>query len=102
MVKRFSKKRAKQNRLYLKLREKFLQDNPMCQVGLPGCRHTSTTVHHVAGRQGLRLIDVNNFLAACMPCHETIEHEPEMAKENGFSKSRLSVIEQEVNAIIIQ
>ena len=36
-MKNISKKRAKENPIYLKLRKKFLLDHPVCQARLPGC-----------------------------------------------------------------
>lgn len=91
MIKRRSKKRAAQNRKYLKLRAKFLEENELCQAGLEGCTIMATTIHHRRGRIQDRLTDVKDFLGCCFSCHELIEHSPEMAKEKGFSKSRLTV-----------
>lgn len=90
-MRKLSKKRAKENRQYLKLREKFLADNPICQIKVPGiCRHEATTVHHSMGRMGLLLIDVRYFKGACLPCHCYVEEHPAEAKEKGWSVSRLS------------
>lgn len=86
---RLSKKRAKQNRLYLKLRKKFLEENYLCQAGLEGCRTVSSTIHHQKGRIGGELTNVENFLACCMSCHDIIHNEPKLALKNGFSKMRL-------------
>lgn len=89
MIKRNTKKRAAQNRLYLKLRAKFLEENELCQAGLPGCNVYANQIHHVGGRCSDKLTDVSNFLAVCPNCHDKIEHSPEMARKKGFSKSRL-------------
>lgn len=88
-MRRLSVKRAAQNRKYLKLRKQFLEDNPICQAGLEGCTIQATTIHHSRGRIQDRLTDVKDFLGCCMNCHGIIENEPIMAKQNGFSKSRL-------------
>lgn len=91
MIKRNTKKRAAQNRLYLKIRAKFLSENELCQAGLEGCTYFATEVHHQEGRIGERLTDVSKFLGTCHSCHQKIEHQPKMAKSKGLSKSRLAL-----------
>lgn len=81
-----SKKRAKENRVYLKKREDYLKENPYCEV--MECLNKSTQVHHKKGRTGDLLIDETHFLAVCYPCHEKIEKKPEWAKNNGYSLIR--------------
>ena len=85
-----SKKRAKQNREYSKIRKQFLNDNPMCEGKLKGCTGQATTCHHSRGRIGDLLTDTEHFIALCMSCHHHVEIEPGMAKELGLSKSRLN------------
>lgn len=60
-------------------------------VRLPDCTHCDPellTVHHKRGR-GPYLLDTTTWLAACMSCHRYIEDHPEIAKENGWSESRM-------------
>lgn len=84
-----SAKRAKQEREYLKLRTEFLNEHSLCQAKLPGiCTVHSTDVHHMKGRIGSLLTDVDNFLSVCRSCHNWIELHPIEAKELGFSKNR--------------
>jgi ribosome-binding protein aMBF1 (putative translation factor) len=46
-----SPKRQKQEREYSKKRKKFLEENPLCQIPVPGiCTHKATEIHHVDGR----------------------------------------------------
>lgn len=100
-IKRRSNKRAKQERLYLKLRDKFLQENPQCAVhklkfhdpwgGVHFC--VATQVHHKKGRIGDLLTDVRYFLPVCDEGHKEIEDNPKWAKEQGFSLNRLSKTE---------
>lgn len=105
-MKRFSTKRSRENRKYLKEREKFLSERQECEAGLSGCTFVATECHHKKGRIGKNLLDRSTWLPVCRNCHDIIENEPEMAKEKGFSKSRLSVVvaehDKDVNAIIIQ
>lgn len=90
MIRKLSKKRANLSAQYRRRRKRFLEDNPICQAGLDGCTHHATQIHHQKGRIGMLLIDMENFLAVCHCCHQIIEHAPEMAKQNGYSKSRLT------------
>lgn len=84
-----SSKKTKLDALYSVLREKFLKKHPMCQAHLYGCTNFSTEVHHSRGR-GEYYLDESTFKALCRKCHDTIENSPNLAKELGFSQSRLS------------
>lgn len=83
-----SVKRAKQEREYSKLRDKFLQDNPVCMF--PECQSEQVTLHHSKGRIGNLLTDVSTFRSLCFKHHQYIELNPDIAKEWGLSESRLS------------
>lgn len=89
-----SVKRAKQEREYLKIRDKFLLDNPTCephsQIWVTRMCAWSTEVHHKKGRIGDLLTDVTFFLPVCRECHQWIEDNPKLAKEKGYSLSRLA------------
>lgn len=85
-IRKFSKKRAKENKDYSLNRKEFLEENPYCKV----CGKIATTVHHKKGRIGGLLNDKRYFLPACDECHTKIELNPDWAKENGYSESRLS------------
>ena len=90
-MRKLSVKRAKQNREYLKLKDIFLTENPVCQAKINRhCTNEATQIHHQRGRVGALLTDTNNFLAVCYQCHAHIELNPILAKELGFSKSRLA------------
>ena len=86
-MRKVAKKRVIQNKSYAEIRQNYLMMFPICQV--KGCFQFATTIHHLAGRSGTLLTDVNNFLGCCMPCHQKIESEPIWAKEQGYSKSRI-------------
>lgn len=78
-----SKKRMEELAKYRPLRDKYLQDNPMCEVD--DCNNVSTNLHHKAGRNGSLLYDVRYFMACCDDCHPRRIHEnPEWARENGY------------------
>lgn len=94
-IPRHSKKRAKQDRKYTKLRKAFLHQFPDCQALRPGCMHEATEIHHMAGRIEDDLTDVDNFLAVCPRCHSWIETHPVEAKALCLSISRLQVTDQD-------
>lgn len=87
-IRKFSKKRAAENRKYSTLRKQFLEDKE-CEAGLEGCTGMASEVHHKKGRIGENFLDVSTWLAVCHHCHIEIETKPAMAKELGLSESRL-------------
>ncbi len=86
-MKKASKKMAKLNREYSKLRKEFLENNPLCNAVIDNCGLTATDVHHMKGR-GLYHLDIKTWLPVCRSCHMWIETHPEDAKELGFSISK--------------
>lgn len=80
-----SKKRAKENRLYLKLRNEYLEEHELCEVCELG---DSFDVHHRRGR-GIYLCEVEWFLAVCRPCHIYIEKHRLWAREQGYLLDRI-------------
>jgi hypothetical protein len=83
------KPREQLEKQYLKIKKKFLADNPLC--GVDGCWKSSEDVHHQKGRTGNLLIDTAHFLPVCRAHHKNIEEKPIEAKAQGHSKSRLGV-----------
>lgn len=83
-----SKKKIVENQEYSLLRVEFLTKHPTCQAKLPGCTISSTDVHHTMGRGKYTLV-VSTWLSVCRVCHTFIENNPDVAKEYGFSKTRL-------------
>lgn len=87
-ISRVSKKRVKENSEYTKVRAAYLKVFPVCEVY--NCNNKSNQIHHMAGREGERLTDINHFLAVCDSCHKYIELNPLWSKEHGYSESRLT------------
>lgn len=87
-LRKVSVKRVIENKEYTKVREAYLKVFPVCEV--LNCNNPSTEIHHKAGREGERLIDINHFLATCSTCHQYIELNPLWAKIQGYSLSRLT------------
>ncbi|PVH26266.1 hypothetical protein DC487_01175 [Sphingobacterium corticibacter] len=86
-----STKRKAQNTLYRKKRLTFMEQNKLCKARLDGCTKSATEVHHKKGRINNLLTDERYFLPVCRSCHQVIELNPVLAKELGFSQSRLNV-----------
>ena len=79
-----SKKMAKINREYSKLRIEFLIDKPNCMASLPGCTLRAAEIHHKKGR-GKYHNDITTWLSVCRNCHTWIELNQSEAIELGFS-----------------
>tara|TARA_R110000751_G_scaffold1991_2_gene7692 strand:+ start:3821 stop:4084 length:264 start_codon:yes stop_codon:yes gene_type:complete len=82
-----SKKMAKTNREYSKLRIEFLTDRPNCMASLPGCTLRAAEIHHKKGR-GKYHNDITTWLSVCRVCHDWIETHPEEAIELNLSITR--------------
>lgn len=80
-LRRVSKKRAKENREYLKLREEFLENRRICEC--EGCIDRSTQVHHTMGR-GKYLCNTFYFMPVCAFHHEYIESHKKWARKIGY------------------
>jgi hypothetical protein len=75
---------------YSKKRIDFLKRNPLCQASIVfDCTKQATEIHHKQGR-GLNLLVEDTWLAVCRTCHQYIEINPNVAKEKGLSKNRLT------------
>lgn len=87
-VKQVSDKRAKELRLYSKLRKEFLSIHEVCEAKLEGCTYEATEVHHRMGRENDLLNDTDKWLAICSSCHRLITDDSKMAIELGLSYAR--------------
>lgn len=91
-INKVGKKLAKEKKTYLKLRLEFLEkpENMFCAV-YPHLR--SDQVHHKRGR-GKNLNKVETWLAVSDDGHKWIEANPKLARERGFTKSRLHMTDE--------
>jgi hypothetical protein len=105
-IRKVSKKRASQSRLYAKLREEFLKEHPYCQWtiwhyclspdevskcggmmpinGQICCVPKSTEIHHRKGRFGSRLNQTEFWMAVSRDGHDWIHANPKPAYEKGY------------------
>ena len=83
-----SSKKKKKDAEYLKLRERFLTENPICQVSVAGCMNGATDVHHKfagSNRDAFYLVQ-STWLAVCRNCHNHIHANPADARTMGWLK----------------
>lgn len=88
-IKKVSKKMAKANNAYSKLRKIFLSNHAICHAKIYKCSLHATEVHHKKGR-GKYHLDTTTWLPVCRNCHNWIENNPAEAIELGFSQPRTS------------
>lgn len=82
-IRKVSPHRAVENKEYVRLRRDYLEAYPVCEVA--ECHLPSKEIHHMQGREGDKLNDINFFLAVCPGCHRKIETDTQWARDNGYS-----------------
>jgi hypothetical protein len=103
-LRKVSKKRAKDGKIYSAKRKAFLESHPICQVWLAEhaaqvfrelimdgeamiyTKYRSTDIHHMAKRTGSNYLDESTWLAVCRENHDRIHNNPAWARANGFLK----------------
>lgn len=109
-LRKVSKKRAKEGRIYSEKRKAFLEAHPICQVwvamrgikeippliyvieGRVYCAEdmihngapTSCDIHHKAKRTGSNYLDESTWLAVSREMHEKIHQNPSWARAQGY------------------
>lgn len=82
-IRRVSKRRAKQLRVYSVVCAEYKAAHPICEK----CREKPTDdVHHKAGRIGEKLNDKTQFIAVCRTCHDEIHQNPNKARSLSLLK----------------
>lgn len=78
-------KRAKELAIYRPLRDKYMEDNPICEC----CESKpSTELHHKKGRMGVMVYYVPFFMACCHWCHKEIHAESAWSYKQGYLISK--------------
>lgn len=84
-----SPKRQKEENQYNKEAKQFKEDNPLCQIGIPGiCTHKTVDVHHEGGKENELLLKKEWWRAACRPCHDWVTINTQAAIDMGYSRQR--------------
>lgn len=92
MIRKVSKKRAKQLSQYNKRVKAWKHENSICLVGVKGCTRFTDDCHHMAGKENERLLDETLWLPVCRNCHTYITENSKEAIENGWSVSRIAKV----------
>lgn len=88
VIPRVSSKRKQKDAEYLKLRERYLTENPLCMVKVNGCMHNATDVHHTfagSNREAFYLVQ-STWKAVCRNCHDYIHAHPSEARTMNWLK----------------
>ena len=89
-----SPKRQKQETQYNKRAKLFKEENPHCNIGIPGtCTHFTQDVHHEGGRENDLLLKEEWWRATCRACHNWVGDNPAEAIELGYSRPRTTQLE---------
>ena len=64
----------------MKLRKKFLEDFPICEVCT---KEKSIDVHH-KDKRGKNYLEVDTWLSVCRMCHNHIHANPSWARANNY------------------
>lgn len=75
-----SKKRAKEVKEYMVLRQDFLEEFPFCEVCT---KKPSSDVHH-KDKRGKNFLEKDTWLSVCRECHQIIHANPSWARENDY------------------
>lgn len=89
-LRKVSKRRQIEGKIYLEKRKEFLKENPLCQIKSPDCTKRAVVIHHKKGRVGALFLDENFWAASCWKCNQYCEEEKQWAIENGHRLDRLS------------
>ena len=88
VIPQVSSRRKQKDAEYLKLRERFLTQNPICQISVAGCSNGATDVHHTyagSNRDAFYLVQ-STWKATCRNCHDWIHTHPSEARTLGWLK----------------
>tara|TARA_R110000850_G_scaffold191133_1_gene317913 strand:+ start:40 stop:417 length:378 start_codon:yes stop_codon:yes gene_type:complete len=80
-IKPISDKKSKELAIYRVNRDKFMDENPICQYG--NCKREVNDLHHKAGR-GIELTNVKNFMSVCREHHTYIHLHPKESRSLGY------------------
>ena len=70
----------RKTRAWRKLRDRVVAEEPVCQLGLPGCTGASTTADHIVtvrDRPDLALVR-SNLRGACQHCNKSRQATPDV------------------------
>jgi hypothetical protein len=90
-IKKVSDKMKEALKELAKIKKRKLKEQPNCQLGMPGCTKSATTLHHVRGRVGKQLLKEEDLLPSCYSCNGQVEEKDGEARDKGLKKSKHEV-----------
>ncbi|MDR3026016.1 hypothetical protein [Chryseobacterium sp.] len=85
-IKKFSKKRQKENREYLIKRLQFLAQPGNQRCFIEGCNNKADTVEHTSGRWGKNYLDTSTWKPCCNFHNLELERNSELSEKYQLSK----------------
>jgi hypothetical protein len=82
-MRRVSLKRQAALRIYSKRRREFLENRPACEFP-GGCTEPATTIQHLRGRSGARLLDEAWWASSCWHHNSWAEDNTGLALASGW------------------
>lgn len=84
-IKKISEKHKQTLKEYKPIREKFLNDFPLCSLNLKGCTKIATCIHHRKSKHSKELyLDSTLWLPSCINCNRVVEEIGAKAYELGL------------------
>lgn len=90
-MRRYSLKRQKVNREYLKIVVEMMAESNECEIKEEGCSFFASGLHHKKKRSPATITDRRFLIRACDNCNEWCERNPKQAIEKGYSISKHKV-----------
>ena len=83
-----SVKRMAEQRLYRKIVKEMLEEDPRCEIKVPGCTGIAEGLQHKVKRSVKNLLNRKNLLRSCNSCNTWIENHPLEAIAMNVSASK--------------
>lgn len=87
-----SDKRIKDQKVYNKIVNEMISENPDCEIKSPVCIGKAQGLDHTQKRSPSNLLNRKNLKRSCNPCQDFKEKFPGWAKENNHSISRFKKV----------
>jgi hypothetical protein len=78
-----SKSQEEKLAIYNDLKKVYMKKNPTCVIGVSGCTHKATEIHH-KGYRGRNLNKIETWASSCSNCHAWVHSHPNEARANGW------------------
>lgn len=85
-IKPKSKKQIALDNAYSKLRKKYLEEHPMCEIAISSdCTTQASEIHHTEYR-GKNYLVISSWRSTCRACHNWVHSNPKEARELNLLK----------------